>query len=106
MIIGRYNPCWYDAIAKWLETLWNTYGVVACESAEGFIETVERKVFSPKYDGDYLHKKIKDMVGQKRLHETLTNVIIPSFDIKLLQPVIFSTLKVYISVQIICSLSN
>ena len=88
MIIGRYNPCWYDAIAKWLETLW--------------IETVERKVCSPKYDGDYLHKKIKDMVGQKRLHETLTNVIIPSFDIKLLQP----ALKVYISVQITCSLSN
>lgn len=55
---------------------------------------VERKVFNPKYDGDYLHKKIKDMIGEKRLHETLTNVIIPSFDIKLLQPVIFSTLKV------------
>ena len=63
-------------------------------SVEGFTEMVERKVFTSKYDGDYLHKKIKNITGEKRLHETLTNVVIPSFDIKRLQPVIFSTLKV------------
>ncbi|EXB93191.1 Patatin group A-3 [Morus notabilis] len=87
------NPHWSDTISKWVESIWKSYGVPAYRSVEGFIEMVERKVFYPKYDGDYLHKKIKDMTGDKRLHETLTNVIIPSFDIKLLQPVIFSTLK-------------
>ncbi|GMN25660.1 hypothetical protein TIFTF001_001013 [Ficus carica] len=85
------NPHWFDTISKWVESI--LYGCPAYQSVEGFIEMVERKVFYPKYDGDYLHKKIKDMIGEKRLHETLTNVIIPSFDIKLLQPVIFSTLK-------------
>lgn len=85
------NPHWFDTISKWVESI--SYGCPAYQSVEGFIEMVERKVFYPKYDGDYLHKKIKDMIGEKRLHETLTNVIIPSFDIKLLQPVIFSTLK-------------
>ncbi|PON73475.1 Patatin-related protein [Trema orientale] len=89
----KYHPHFYDNITKWVESIWNSYGVPAYQSMEGFIEMVERKVFNPKYNGDYLHKKIKYMIGEKRLHETLTNVIIPSFDIKLLQPVIFSTLK-------------
>ncbi|KAF4355841.1 hypothetical protein F8388_004127 [Cannabis sativa] len=87
------KPHCYDNIANWVESIWSSYGVPAYQTMEGFIEMVERKVFNPKYDGDYLHKKIKDITGEKRLHETLTNVIIPSFDIKLLQPVIFSTLK-------------
>ncbi|CAL9003632.1 unnamed protein product [Prunus brigantina] len=34
---------------------------------------------------------IKKVMGKTRLHETITNVIIPSYDIKFLQPVIFST---------------
>ncbi|KAE8664693.1 Phospholipase A 2A, IIA,PLA2A [Hibiscus syriacus] len=46
-----------------------------------------------KYDGLYLHNKINEMLGEKSLSETLTNVVIPSFDIKLLQPIVFSTLK-------------
>ncbi|XWS58189.1 hypothetical protein CRYUN_Cryun08bG0013300 [Craigia yunnanensis] len=48
---------------------------------------------SPKYDGVELKKVTKEKVGDRRLSETLTNVIIPSFDIKLLQPIVFSTLK-------------
>ncbi|XP_059636492.1 patatin-like protein 2 [Cornus florida] len=53
------------------------------------------KVFSgPKYDGKYLHNIIKEKLGDKRLHETLTNVAIPTFDIKKLQPTIFSTYEV------------
>ncbi|KAF3772384.1 Patatin-like protein 2 [Nymphaea thermarum] len=48
----------------------------------------------PKYDGKYLHKVVKDKLGDTKLHQTLTNVVIPTFDIKYLQPVIFSSYKV------------
>ncbi|XP_039172028.1 patatin-like protein 2 [Eucalyptus grandis] len=45
----------------------------------------------PKYDGKYLHSVVRDELGDKRLHQTLTNVVIPTFDIKSLQPTIFSS---------------
>ena len=48
----------------------------------------------PKYDGKYLRSLINRLLGDITLKETLTQVIIPAFDIKLLQPVIFSTLDV------------
>ncbi|KAK7310494.1 hypothetical protein RJT34_08047 [Clitoria ternatea] len=45
----------------------------------------------PKYNGKYLHDVVREKLGDIRLHETLTNVVIPTFDIKSLQPVIFSS---------------
>ncbi|XP_030924116.1 patatin-like protein 2 [Quercus lobata] len=48
-------------------------------------------VMGPKYDGKYLHSKINNLLGDLTLKQTLTHVIIPTFDIKLLQPVIFIT---------------
>ncbi|KAL8467487.1 hypothetical protein ACS0TY_030939 [Phlomoides rotata] len=48
----------------------------------------------PKYDGKYLHKLIHDTLGQNRLNQTLTNVVIPTYDIKNMQPVIFSSFQV------------
>ncbi|KAL5580456.1 hypothetical protein UlMin_012898 [Ulmus minor] len=45
----------------------------------------------PKYDGKYLDQLLKENLGDLRLHQTLTNVVIPTFDIKLLQPTIFSS---------------
>ncbi|XP_062154866.1 patatin-like protein 3 [Alnus glutinosa] len=48
----------------------------------------------PKYNGKYLHKLIRDKLGDTRLNQTLTNVVIPAFDIKKLQPTIFSSYKV------------
>ncbi|XP_031736910.1 patatin-like protein 2 [Cucumis sativus] len=50
------------------------------------------KVMGPKYDGKYLRSLINRLLRDITLKETLTQVIIPAFDIKLLQPVIFSTL--------------
>ncbi|CAL2269555.1 unnamed protein product [Prunus armeniaca] len=57
-----------------------------------FVKWVE-KALRPKYNGTALHDIIKKVIGKAQLHETITNVIIPSYDIKFLQPVIFSTLK-------------
>lgn len=53
-------------------------------------------VTGPKYDGKYLHSIIHDYFGQLKLHDTLTNVVIPTFDIKILQPTIFSNFTVQI----------
>lgn len=48
----------------------------------------------PKYDGAYLHHIIREKLGESRLHQTLTNVVIPTFDIKNMQPTIFSSYEV------------
>ncbi|ESQ53388.1 hypothetical protein EUTSA_v10025343mg [Eutrema salsugineum] len=45
----------------------------------------------PKYDGKYLKNLLSKLLGEKRLHQTLTNVVITTFDIKKLQPTIFSS---------------
>ncbi|KAL1188902.1 Patatin-like protein 1 [Cardamine amara subsp. amara] len=45
----------------------------------------------PKYDGKYLRNLLSKFLGEKRLHQTITNVVIPTFDIKRLQPTIFSS---------------
>ncbi|KAJ4963117.1 hypothetical protein NE237_023056 [Protea cynaroides] len=53
-----------------------------------------KTVAGPKYDGKYLHKIIGDKLGTMRLSKTLTSVVIPTFDIKRLQPTIFSSYEV------------
>ncbi|KAF3793913.1 Patatin-like protein 2 [Nymphaea thermarum] len=45
----------------------------------------------PKYDGNYLHSLVQGILKDTKMHQTLTNVVIPTFDIRLLQPVIFSS---------------
>jgi patatin-like phospholipase/acyl hydrolase len=53
----------------------------------------------PKYDGKYLRNKIKSMLGNTRVRNTLTNIVIPTFDIQLLHPIIFSTYDVCYGIQ-------
>ncbi|KAK8571317.1 hypothetical protein V6N13_103449 [Hibiscus sabdariffa] len=53
-----------------------------------------KPLWGPKYDGVYLHKIVREMLGETRLDQTLTNIVIPTFDIKQLQPRIFSSYKV------------
>ena len=60
----------------------------------GTIIGLVRDATGPKYDGKYLHNLIRKLLGTTRLHETLTNVVIPAFDIKKLQPTIFSSYRV------------
>ncbi|KAI7724493.1 hypothetical protein M8C21_024512, partial [Ambrosia artemisiifolia] len=49
------------------------------------------EVIGPKYDGDYLRSIAREVLQNRTLKETTTDVIIPTFDIKHLQPVIFTT---------------
>ncbi|GLT47009.1 hypothetical protein SLA2020_207320 [Shorea laevis] len=55
---------------------------------------VIKALFGPQYNGKYLHKIVRNKLGNTKLHQTLTNVVIPAFDIKTLQPTIFSTYEV------------
>ncbi|KAB1200898.1 Patatin-like protein 2 [Morella rubra] len=63
----------------------------SCKSFVSSSGILIRTMMGPKYDGKYLRSLINGLLGDLTLKETLTNVIIPTFDIKLLQPVIFST---------------
>jgi len=48
----------------------------------------------PKYDGVFLRNITRQILKETRLDQTLTNVVIPSFDEKKVIPVIFSNFKV------------
>ncbi|CAD5181227.1 unnamed protein product [Musa acuminata subsp. malaccensis] len=56
------------------------------------IESI-RRILGPKYNGEYLRHIIRERLGCSKLHQALTNVVIPTFDIKQLQPTIFSSYK-------------
>ncbi|TYI93037.1 hypothetical protein E1A91_D02G110600v1 [Gossypium mustelinum] len=58
------------------------------------VTKIIQSVMGPKYDGKYLHGVLKERLGNTRLNQTLTNVVIPTFDIKKLQPIIFSSYEV------------
>ncbi|XP_027906812.1 patatin-05-like [Vigna unguiculata] len=48
----------------------------------------------PQFDGEFLHNITREVLKDTRLSQTLTNVVIPTFDIKRQKPVIFSNYKV------------
>ncbi|KAL5232223.1 hypothetical protein ABZP36_030999 [Zizania latifolia] len=50
-----------------------------------------KNMMGPKYDGKQLHSMVRELLGDKRMNQTITNIVVPTFDIKLLQPTIFST---------------
>ncbi|WKA09999.1 hypothetical protein VitviT2T_027603 [Vitis vinifera] len=70
------------------------------------IAAVIRALLGPRYNGKYLHSLVREKLGNIRLHQTLTKVVIPTFDIKLLQPTIFSSFKVKHDPTIDASLSD
>ncbi|XP_023739614.1 patatin-like protein 2 isoform X2 [Lactuca sativa] len=52
---------------------------------------IMKSLNGPLYDGKYLHDSIRKRFKNIRLEDTLTNVVIPTFDISTLQPTIFSS---------------
>ncbi|ESW28807.1 hypothetical protein PHAVU_002G019700 [Phaseolus vulgaris] len=60
----------------------------------GWLKNIVKALTGPKYDGKYLHELIRKKLGDTKFHQTLTNVVIPTFDIKTLQPTIFSSFKI------------
>ncbi|KAK8580969.1 hypothetical protein V6N13_144026 [Hibiscus sabdariffa] len=60
-----------------------------------------KSLMGPKYDGKYLHGILREKLGETRLHQTLTSVVIPTFDIKKLQPRIFSSYELQLTFPLI-----
>ncbi|KAI7749520.1 hypothetical protein M8C21_009661 [Ambrosia artemisiifolia] len=58
------------------------------------VKTAFKSIGGPLYDGKCLHNIIRKHLNETKLGDTLTNVIIPTFDIKKLQPVIFSSYEI------------
>ncbi|CAA2981274.1 patatin 2 [Olea europaea subsp. europaea] len=58
---------------------------------KNFFSTISNVLGGPKYDGKYLKSLIQGLLGNLTLNRTLTNVVIPAFDIKRLQPIIFNS---------------
>ncbi|XP_019176926.1 PREDICTED: patatin-like protein 1 [Ipomoea nil] len=59
----------------------------------GLFGTIRRGLASslgPKYDGKYLHEVVQERLGNTRLHQTLTPIVIPTFDITNFQPHVFT----------------
>ncbi|KAB2629902.1 patatin-like protein 2 [Pyrus ussuriensis x Pyrus communis] len=73
-------------IPEWLE-IWAGWVGQKVEKVAEVLSWVEKETLRPKYEGSVLRDRIRKIVGKTRLHETITNVIIPSYDIKFLQPV-------------------
>ncbi|KAI3980774.1 hypothetical protein MKX01_025339 [Papaver californicum] len=89
----RYKFPWSDD-PNWLsEVTWKKIASTAYVSVKYFMAWLLTVVFHPKYDGKYLRMKISDILGARKLNETLTNILITSFDIKLLHPIIFSSFQ-------------
>ncbi|KAL1191732.1 Patatin-like protein 1 [Cardamine amara subsp. amara] len=50
--------------------------------------------WGPKYDGKDLRSILGELLKETRLHDTLTNVVMPTFDIMKFTPTIFSSYQV------------
>ncbi|XP_057827352.2 patatin-like protein 2 [Cryptomeria japonica] len=59
----------------------------------GSLKSIYTAATGPKYSGNYLHNLVKKLVGDIRLQQVLTDVVIPTFDTKIEQPTIFSTFE-------------
>ncbi|XP_030472236.1 patatin-like protein 2 [Syzygium oleosum] len=73
----------------------NCPAIFPCKNRDtimGTIRSSAEAVKGPKYDGIELQSTVNKLLGDTTLSQTLTNVVIPAFDIKRLQPVIFSTI--------------
>ncbi|MCD7459918.1 Patatin-17 [Datura stramonium] len=52
-------------------------------------------IHGPKYDGKALHQVLQEKLGETRLHQALTDVVLPTFDIKKNKPIIFAKSEEY-----------
>ncbi|CAI9110128.1 OLC1v1010104C1 [Oldenlandia corymbosa var. corymbosa] len=60
-------------------------------SRNNIVKSVTNLFGGPKYDGRYMKSIIRSALRNRTMSQTLTNVVIPTFDIKSLQPIFFST---------------
>lgn len=76
---------------------------IVCDQSRHNLHKTFRNLFGPKYNGKYLRLLLMKQLGDLTIKDTLTNLVIPAFDIKYLQPVIFTTTDVCMYICISCS---
>ncbi|XP_028808759.1 patatin-like protein 5 [Neltuma alba] len=59
----------------------------------GWRQRIQAYLYKPKYDGENLHNIVRAKLKGIRLSDTVTNVVIPTFDMKQIRPSIFSSCK-------------
>ncbi len=83
-------------LETWLYEIWAAlHHVVICRGPCGQLWTTIASLLGPKYKPKGLEKLLHDNLGSDLLSNALPSVIIPSFDMKLQQPVFFSSWQVY-----------
>ncbi|XP_059282210.1 patatin-like protein 3 [Lycium ferocissimum] len=60
-------------------------------SSNNLVKRLTNLFGGPKYDGKYLRSLVRSELGNLTMNQTLTHTVIPTFDIKRLQPIIFTT---------------
>ncbi|KAI7748487.1 hypothetical protein M8C21_009310, partial [Ambrosia artemisiifolia] len=88
---GRFSPRRFTTLCQIYMSSTRTKISNSIVNPLGAVAKVIKALSGPKYNGEHLHKVTQEKLKEKRLHETLTNVVIPTFDIKCLQPTIFSS---------------
>ncbi|KAG5593785.1 hypothetical protein H5410_035017 [Solanum commersonii] len=58
---------------------------------KNFVHNIAHLFGGPKYDGEYLRLLVDSILGNLTIKQMLTHTVIPAFDIKRLQPIIFTT---------------
>ncbi|KAK4360664.1 hypothetical protein RND71_019616 [Anisodus tanguticus] len=74
-------------------------------SRSGFLKRITNLFGGPRYDGKYLRTLVKSILGNLTMKQTLTQTVIPAFDLKRLQPIVFTTTdaKVHVSMDALLS---
>ncbi|RYQ80579.1 hypothetical protein Ahy_Scaffold1g106898 isoform H [Arachis hypogaea] len=81
-----------DIVPFYLEHSPKIFPQTRCSGIFAWLINTIKVLLGSKYDGKYLHKLVKETVGDTiMLSQTVTNIAITTFDIKILQPTIFSS---------------
>ncbi|XAR52776.1 hypothetical protein NMG60_11021029 [Bertholletia excelsa] len=73
------------------QTFWERLKSFSSLTVELIGQTFKAALFEPLYDGKNLQHIAQNFIGETRLMDTLTNVVIPTYDIRELHPIIFTT---------------
>ncbi|KAF3600202.1 hypothetical protein F2Q69_00032749 [Brassica cretica] len=76
------------------------------EGLAALLPKLPKLLSGPKYSGKYLRKLLSKLLGETKLHQTVTNVVIPTFDMKKLQPTIFSSYQALVDPSLDVKISD
>ncbi|XP_043717869.1 patatin-like protein 2 [Telopea speciosissima] len=81
-------------------------GIFWLNSSLNSLEQLVRAFYEPEFNGTYYYKVAEEMSGGIRMNETVTNVVIPTYDMKLLKPTIFTTTQAKFDEKMNANLSD